>query len=218
MPHSDLWKPDVPTPTPTETPISPGATIDLIWPVVINPESSGMGSWLLISFGGILVLLGLGAIVLLVMRRKENEDLDNEFAATAASAITSVEATLRPSQPSLEEEIFEVSKTLFGTVSRMREIIGKAVAFEDEVRLLVRQADAARAAASLDEEQARQISVILGERTEQKFKEEIRKLTTTHAGQVEKLRKSGTRTALWTFIAGSVIGFLLNILAGLIVN
>ncbi|MGN9908185.1 carboxypeptidase regulatory-like domain-containing protein [Phytohabitans sp. LJ34] len=37
-----------------------------------NEDSGGMGSWLLIIVGGLLVALGVGAIVLLVVRRKQD--------------------------------------------------------------------------------------------------------------------------------------------------
>jgi hypothetical protein len=50
-----------------------------------NEDSgSGLGSWLLILVGGLLVALGVGAIVLLWMRRKENENDEDPDGAAAA--------------------------------------------------------------------------------------------------------------------------------------
>nr|MDT0659886.1 carboxypeptidase regulatory-like domain-containing protein [Micromonospora sp. DSM 115978] len=46
-------------------------------------SGTGLGSWLLILVGGLLVALGVGAIVLLWMRRKENENEDEPDGAVA---------------------------------------------------------------------------------------------------------------------------------------
>lgn len=43
-----------------------------------NEGGSGMGSWVLILAGGLLVALGVGAIVLLLMRRKESDEEDED--------------------------------------------------------------------------------------------------------------------------------------------
>ncbi|RKR89065.1 carboxypeptidase family protein [Micromonospora pisi] len=56
-----------------------------------NEEGSGggMGPWLLIIVGGLLVALGVGAIVLLWMRRKENSDEDEDGDTPPAGGRTS---------------------------------------------------------------------------------------------------------------------------------
>ncbi|HEY0698859.1 MAG TPA: carboxypeptidase-like regulatory domain-containing protein [Micromonospora sp.] len=63
----------------TETPA--GDTV----PTAQDEDEGGMGSWLLIIVGGLLVALGVGAIVLLWMRRKENEG-DEETPTGAGGA------------------------------------------------------------------------------------------------------------------------------------
>jgi hypothetical protein len=71
-----------------------------------------------------------------------------------ADSACSIEETLLPPTPKLEDELAEVSGTLTATVGRLREISAKAEAFEAEVQELVKRADAAQAAADLSEEQA----------------------------------------------------------------
>ncbi|WP_435830295.1 carboxypeptidase regulatory-like domain-containing protein [Micromonospora echinospora] len=76
----------VPTEEPTEeTSEEPGAT-----PGATNnaseEDSGGFGSWLLIILGGLFVAIGVGTIVLLWMRRRENpDDEDAEDAGGAAA-------------------------------------------------------------------------------------------------------------------------------------
>ncbi|MGC5019977.1 hypothetical protein [Micromonospora sp. DT47] len=205
MPRLNGWMIATQTPTPVPS----------IQPYIVQYD--GGASWVMVTLGGALVLTGVVALVVLWLRRPMIVALRREFEASAASAVASVEASLPPTRPSLEDEIGEVSGTLSATVNRLREISAKAEAFEAEVKQLVVRADAARATAALDEEKARQISFILGERTERKFREEIEKLAEAHAEQVERLRKSGNRTAWWTFVLGSALGFLLNLLAGMLV-
>ncbi|MEU4639785.1 carboxypeptidase-like regulatory domain-containing protein [Micromonospora sp. NPDC023814] len=51
-----------------------------------NEDSGGMGSWLIILLGGLLVAAGVGTIVLLWMRRKDNGDEGDDAPAGAAAA------------------------------------------------------------------------------------------------------------------------------------
>lgn len=211
-----IWTVDGASPVSTPQPLPSETLPDMIWPVIYD-DGGGFLSWFLVGLGGLLVALGIGTIVLLLMRRtNEASELQQAFEASAADTVSAVEATVPRATRALEEEIAEVSATLLATVGRMREITIRAEAFEGEVKRLVQQANAARAAASMDEEKAKQISTLLVERTEQRFRTEIEKLTAAHAEQIKKLRDSGNRTAWLTFGVGSVVGFVLNILASLI--
>ncbi|SCG19118.1 Carboxypeptidase regulatory-like domain-containing protein [Micromonospora echinofusca] len=51
-----------------------------------NEDSGGMGSWLIILLGGLLVAAGVGTIVLLWMRRKDSGDEVDDTPAGAAAA------------------------------------------------------------------------------------------------------------------------------------
>ncbi|SCL38167.1 Carboxypeptidase regulatory-like domain-containing protein [Micromonospora pallida] len=78
----------VPTEDPTEetteeSGASPGAATN-----AAEEDSGGFGSWLLIILGGLFVAIGVGTIVLLWMRRRENpedEDVDGVGAAAAGA-------------------------------------------------------------------------------------------------------------------------------------
>ncbi|MEE6260975.1 hypothetical protein [Plantactinospora sonchi] len=144
---------------------------------------------------------------------KMSRALRAEFQSDAAQSVKTVQETQSTPAERLEADMIEVSQALHVAFQDMRDIIVRAEAFEDGVRKLIIRADAAEATAKLNEEDARKISVILGARTEEKFKEEIEKLTAVHDEQMEKLRKSGTRVATWTFIAGAVLGFAGNLLS-----
>ncbi|MEU6021198.1 carboxypeptidase regulatory-like domain-containing protein [Micromonospora sp. NPDC047134] len=48
-----------------------------------NEDSGGFGSWLLVLLGGLFVAVGVGTIVLLWMRRKEDGDVDGDAPAAA---------------------------------------------------------------------------------------------------------------------------------------
>ncbi|MBE1485597.1 hypothetical protein [Plantactinospora soyae] len=199
----------IPTPAPTLEPV--------IQPYYIVSDP-GPGPWLVILVGGLLTALGVGAVVLLMMRRKEHESDRNEFESKAASAVGSVRATVPVRVPSLEDEIRVVAATLASTVTQMRQISAKAEAFETEVHDLVRRADAAQAAADLSEDQARKIGLLLGAQTERKLKEEIEKLTAVHNEQMEKSRRSGIRLAIWSAVFGAVAGFFVNLLSSWVMN
>ncbi|MEV4462295.1 carboxypeptidase-like regulatory domain-containing protein [Micromonospora echinofusca] len=78
-------------PLPTEEPVeetpeesaeaTPGAAAN-----ASNEDSGGMGSWLIILLGGLLVAAGVGTIVLLWMRRKDSGDEVDDAPAGAAAA------------------------------------------------------------------------------------------------------------------------------------
>ncbi|MGC5031440.1 carboxypeptidase regulatory-like domain-containing protein [Micromonospora sp. DT229] len=57
-----------------------------------NEDSGGFGSWLLVLLGGLFVAVGVGTIVLLWMRRKENEDGEVDGDAPAAAPAGAVPA------------------------------------------------------------------------------------------------------------------------------
>ncbi|MEU6072349.1 hypothetical protein [Micromonospora sp. NPDC047074] len=80
--------------TPTESAdAAPGAAAN-----TSNEDSGGMGSWLIILLGGLLVAAGVGTIVLLWMRRKENGDeTDDAPAGAAAGAIPAARGGFRGS-------------------------------------------------------------------------------------------------------------------------
>ncbi|MEV0878215.1 carboxypeptidase regulatory-like domain-containing protein [Micromonospora echinofusca] len=62
-----------------------------------NEDSGGMGSWLIILLGGLLVAAGVGTIVLLLMRRKDNGDEadDDAPAGAAAGAVPAARGAFR---------------------------------------------------------------------------------------------------------------------------
>ncbi|MGC5332396.1 hypothetical protein [Micromonospora sp. DT62] len=79
--------------TPAEsTEATPGAAAN-----AGNEDSGGMGSWLIILLGGLLVAAGVGTIVLLLMRRKDNGDEadDDAPAGAAAGAVPAARGAFR---------------------------------------------------------------------------------------------------------------------------
>ncbi|MEH1098596.1 hypothetical protein [Micromonospora sp. CPCC 205561] len=61
-----------------------------------NEDSGGMGSWLIILLGGLLVAAGVGTIVLLWMRRKDSgDDADDAPAGAAAGAVPAARGAFR---------------------------------------------------------------------------------------------------------------------------
>ncbi|MEU4775735.1 carboxypeptidase-like regulatory domain-containing protein [Micromonospora sp. NPDC023644] len=89
-------------PLPTEEPVeetpeesaeaTPGAAAN-----ASNEDSGGMGSWLIILLGGLLVAAGVGTIVLLWMRRKDSGDEadDDAPAGAAAGAVPAARGAFR---------------------------------------------------------------------------------------------------------------------------
>ncbi|WP_456080976.1 carboxypeptidase regulatory-like domain-containing protein [Micromonospora radicis] len=57
-----------------------------------NDESGGFGSWLLVLLGGLFVAVGVGTIVLLWMKRKENDDAEADGDAPAGAPAGAVPA------------------------------------------------------------------------------------------------------------------------------
>ncbi|MFI6227291.1 carboxypeptidase regulatory-like domain-containing protein [Micromonospora echinospora] len=86
----------VPTEEPTEETseeagATPGATNN-----AAEEDSGGFGSWLLIILGGLFVAIGVGTIVLLWMRRRENpDDEDADDAGAAAGAVPAARGSYR---------------------------------------------------------------------------------------------------------------------------
>src|SRR5262249_33560232 len=112
---------------------------------------------------------------------RETVKRSNEaFYAAAERAVTALEETLPASEPTLEDEIADVSASLSQTVTRLRQISGKAEAFEAEVKALVDRAEAAKATASLHEDDARKIALLLGRETEERLRTEIANLAEEH--------------------------------------
>lgn len=143
---------------------------------------------------------------------------DRAFRAAAAQVVTSVEQTAVKPEASLEDEISEVSSSLSESVSRLRQLSRKAEAFESEVKDLVAHAEAAKATARLHEDDARRIGVFLGAETESRLRSEIEKLTAEHNRLIDQLRREGTRTALWTFVGGVVLGLIGNVVVALLLG
>lgn len=171
---------------------------------------------LLVTVGVAAFALTMSAMahwVLPWLERRQTRELEDSTARVQRNMqIIFHQATADRPPPTLEEEISNVSGTLTRTVTRLRDISVKAKAYEAEVHELVRHADAAQAAAQLNEEQAQKIALLLTSQTEQKLKEELDKLTKAHQEQIDGLKKAGSRTAWITFVLGAVIGFLLNLL------
>jgi hypothetical protein len=143
---------------------------------------------------------------------------ERAFREAATQAVTSVEQTLPSPGASLEEEISEVSSSLSMTIARLRQVSEKAEAFEAEVKELVERADVAKATASLHEDDARKIGRFLGSETERRLRSEIDNLTAEYNRQIDSLRRSGNRTALWTFIGGVVLGTIGNVVVALLIR
>lgn len=146
----------------------------------------------------------------------ENSQL--AFDAVAEHAVAALENSLPTPEKSLEDEISEVSESLSQTVARLRQVSDKAQAFEVEVKQLVARADAARATAKLHEDDARRIALFLGSETEQRIRSEIDTLRAEHERQINVLRRSGTRMALWTFVGGVVLGVIGNVVVALLMG
>ncbi|WP_459178563.1 carboxypeptidase-like regulatory domain-containing protein [Micromonospora craniellae] len=70
--------------TPGETPVAQAPAG--------NESSGGFGNWLLILLGGLFVAIGVGTIVLLWMKRRENEDADPDGEPTGAAPAGAVPA------------------------------------------------------------------------------------------------------------------------------
>jgi gas vesicle protein len=178
--------------------------------------------WIGSAFGVSAVVLAVVSVLIgdrAGRSTRETAKQSNEaFHDAAERAVAALEATSPAPEPTLEDEIADVSVSLSQTVTRLRQISDKAEAFEAEVKALVDRAEAAKATASLHEDDARKIALLLGLETEERFRTEIAKLTEEHGRQIEKLRKSGNRMAMWTFVGGVALGIIGNIVVALMVR
>ena len=188
----------------------------------IIADTVAVGSATTVAFGAAAV--GLAAVTWLISSQAANRGnraaarSRQDFQAVAKQAVTSVEQTLPQADVPLEDEIAEVSASLSMTVGRLRRISEKAEAFEAEVASLVARAEAAKATASVHEADARRIALFLGSETESRLRHEIEKLAAEHDRQIERLRRSGNRVALWTFAGGVVLGVLGNVVVAVLMR
>lgn len=132
------------------------------------------------------------------------------FQQAADQAVAAIENARSP-EPALEDEITDVSNLLSATASRLRQVTSKTEGLQAEVRQLVERAETARAAAHLHERDAHRFAMLLGAEAEDRFRREVAKLTAEHSRQIERLRRSGNLTALWTFVGGTLLGLLGNV-------
>ena len=142
----------------------------------------------------------------------------HDFQNAAEQFLSSVEEDMSAPERRLEDEIAEVSSSLSESVSRLRGLSEKAEAFEAEVRDLGARAEAAKATASIHEDDARRIALLLGSETEARLRKELEKLTAEHNRQIDQLRRSGNRAAVWTFVGGVVLGTVGNVVVALLVG
>lgn len=189
--------------------------------VTSDEPSVGSVDWvatIAIAATGISLILDAFARRLTVRADRATARSRDAFDRAAAQAVNSVGKSLPAPKPSLEEELAEVSEALSATVKRLRQVSAKAEAFETEVKDLVARADAAKATASLHEDDAKRIAKLLGSETEARLQSEIRKLTVEHNRQIDGLRRSGNRTAFWTFGGGVVLGTVGNVVVALVMG
>ncbi len=175
--------------------------------------------WMAVAFLAVLTVI-VGRVFRWNERLTEGiaEDSKQAFSSAVEQTVAALEKTLPTPEKSLEDEIAEVSGSLSRTVARLRQISDKAQAFEADVKDLVAKADAARATAKLHEEDARKIALLLGSETEQRIRSEINTLKVEHERQINLLRRSGNRMALWTFVGGVVLGIVGNIVVAVLIN
>jgi hypothetical protein len=69
--------------------------------------------------------------------------------------------------------------------------------------------------AALSEADASRIASLIGKTTDERFRGELRNLIAAHDRQIATLRRSGNISAIWTFVAGSVLGFVGNVIVAL---
>ncbi|MBG0567245.1 hypothetical protein [Actinoplanes aureus] len=182
-------------------------------------ENLGLSNAQAVGFGAasVAVVLIFGASLTAVgyfRGRKAAIASKEAFRAAADRVVTSVQPA-PTAEASLDEELAEVATSLTTAVSRLRQLSARAEAFEAEVQALVTRAEAAKATASLHEEDARRIAQLLGAESESRLRHEIAKLTTEHNEQLDKLRRSANRSALWTFTGGVLLGLMGNVVVAL---
>ena len=190
---------------------------------VITSDEPSMGSvdWVVtiaVATAGLSLILEAFARRLTVRADRATAQSRDAFDKAAAQALNSVGRTLPAPELSLEEELAEVLEALSATVKRLRQVSAKAETFETDVKELVARAEAAKATASLHENDAKRIAKLLGAETEARLQSEIRRLTIEHNRQIDGLRRSGSRTALWTFVGGVVLGTVGNVVVALVMG
>lgn len=185
-------------------------------------STAKMPIWVTWTLLPLFVIAGVALTVLTVWTERSAkqtaEDSKQAFSSAVEQTVAALEKTLPTPEKPLEDEIAEVSGSLSRTVARLRQISDKAQAFEADVKDLVARADAARATAKLHEEDARKIALLLGSETEQRIRSEINTLKVEHERQINLLRRSGNRMALWTFVGGVVLGMIGNIVVAILIT
>lgn len=177
------------------------------------------------NFGDIVAAFSVVAIVAGVfaafVTQRESSRADRAAAAShrvlreaAAQVVRSVEET----DVSLETEIQEASASLAQTIARLRQVSRRAEAFEAEVQELVARAEAAKATARMHEADAKKIGRLLGFETEERLRREIDNLASEYNAQLDAMRRSGNRVALWTFVGGVVLGTVGNVVVALLIH
>jgi hypothetical protein len=137
------------------------------------------------------------------------------FQAAADRAVTAAVGQSMPrSQATLEDEICEVSDSLTSSFERLRHLGRRAEEFEARVKVLVRQAEDARTAAELGDDHARRLRQLLSS----EIGVQIAGLTSEHNRQIEGLRKSGNKVAIWTFVGVVILGTVGNIVVAVMMG
>ena len=173
---------------------------------------------------GFLILAGLvlvGGVAFRALssgRKIWTAATEARFQIAAANVVAAVEGALPPAQPSLDQEIEDVTRTLADAVARLAEISRKAEAYGEEVRHLVAKAEQAKAAVELNETAARKIAQVLGREADSTLRREMAKLTEMHVRELSGLRRSGNRAAWITFVAGAAVGFVTNIVTSFLMR
>lgn len=110
--------------------------------------------------------------------------------------------------------------TLKRSTAQLQGIVKRAQDLESEVRDLQQQAEDARAAASVNQDDAAKIGRLIAAQTEQRFNEQLNQLVSRHTQEVEDLQKesakSGKRWGIVGLLAGVPIGLLVNWVSSLI--
>jgi hypothetical protein len=164
-----------------------------------------------------LVLLRQSASVVAALQQQSGAVRDSRegFQAAADRAVTAAVGQSMPrSQATLEDEICEVSDSLTSSFERLRHLGRRAEEFEARVKVLVRQAEDARTAAELGDDHARRLRQLLSS----EIGVQIAGLTSEHNRQIEGLRKSGNKVAIWTFVGGVILGTVGNIVVAVMMG
>jgi len=123
----------------------------------------------------------------------------------------------QPPGTALEEEIGQALDMLSDVADRLSAASANAREFESRVRELVDQAEAAEATNRILGDDAAKIGALLARQTELIINEKLDQLALFHAQQTKELRRSGKRTAWFTFVGGVLLGWLGNVVVPLLV-